>query len=584
MEQIDDLKLIKKYYGQAMMHLCRELFPTILEQKGLLFKLIDKKFNHSKFLYDDIVKTCQIDSFKDLIYSEVDVENNCKVITHKTPKELMEEAGYSLFECKTEEDIQSFKKYYAPGEELCTFNGERLNRCHVFFAVSKNINNIKRENFKYPERQDEYGTSVISIQFSKGNINTLSIKNRYNHKVNNPDSTFSNNLDNIKQGLTESFNKYYNLNINSNCKTGFELKDYVLANDGKYYKVNYEVNNIYYCPDNILIDNFEVKKYDKEKYIIFDYFILDLVNKKLCCETEDSFVKSIGEIEKVEILNNKEKETKNIIINNGIIITLNKQNQIIKYKNKIVKEIGNNFLALNKTIKTIILPNVIRINDFFLIDNKTLELIHLPKVEYVGEYFLNNNSNLEYLSLPNLKGVERNFLARNNSLKLINLPKVEYVARNFLYGNKNSLKNISLPNVIYISSSFLNSNVVLESINLPKVKQIYDNFLYHNNNLLTISLPEVVEICPGFLHNNETLIYASFPKVKQIYDDIFLKKYVLTYLYCPNLDTTILKEYNSKTFLKIMPNDIELVREALAHSEKIPLLALKPKKNKNPKY
>ena len=35
-----DLKLIKKHYGEKMMHLCRELFPTILERNGLLFKLL----------------------------------------------------------------------------------------------------------------------------------------------------------------------------------------------------------------------------------------------------------------------------------------------------------------------------------------------------------------------------------------------------------------------------------------------------------------------------------------------------------------------------------------------------------------
>lgn len=50
----------------------------------------------------------------------------------KTPSELMNEAGYDLYECETEKDIQSFKKYYSKGEELCTFRGGRLDRCRVF--------------------------------------------------------------------------------------------------------------------------------------------------------------------------------------------------------------------------------------------------------------------------------------------------------------------------------------------------------------------------------------------------------------------------------------------------------------------
>ena len=50
-----DLKDIKKYYGENMMHLCRELFPSLLEQEGLLFRIISDHFDYSKLLYDDII-------------------------------------------------------------------------------------------------------------------------------------------------------------------------------------------------------------------------------------------------------------------------------------------------------------------------------------------------------------------------------------------------------------------------------------------------------------------------------------------------------------------------------------------------
>ena len=50
----------------------------------------------------------------------IDVMNEIKEIgedevienSKKTPKELFEEEGYDFYECKTEEDIQKFKKYY----------------------------------------------------------------------------------------------------------------------------------------------------------------------------------------------------------------------------------------------------------------------------------------------------------------------------------------------------------------------------------------------------------------------------------------------------------------------------------------
>ena len=256
---VDDLKIIKKKYGEKMSHLCRELFPTILEQNGVLSKLMLDNFNESHDLYNDIVSNDLISEFKTFIYNKFDkIREDDKEVT-KTPEELLNFAGYNLVECTKESEIQYFKKYYAKGEELCTFNGNRLNRCRVFFAIKKNVDEIKRENFHEPKRQDEYGTSVLSIQFTKDGTNTLSIKNRYNHTVNNPDATFSNNLDNIIEGLTKSFEKYYGIK-QAYVNNDFEISHYVRANDGKYYKYNYEMNNIYYCPDNIIIDNFEVKQ------------------------------------------------------------------------------------------------------------------------------------------------------------------------------------------------------------------------------------------------------------------------------------------------------------------------------------
>ena len=148
-------------------------------------------------------------------------------------------------------------------------------------AVKKNVDEIKREDFKNPKRQDDYGTSVISIQFSRGASNTLSIKNRYNHTVENPDATFSNNLDNIILGLTDSFEQEYGYNLSHN-RSGFEIPGYVNVK-GKYYKYNYELDNIYYCPNNLIIDNFEViRDYQQmERYIVFDYAIIDLQEKKV---------------------------------------------------------------------------------------------------------------------------------------------------------------------------------------------------------------------------------------------------------------------------------------------------------------
>ncbi len=70
-----DLKIIKKKYGESMAHLCREIFPTLLETEGLLLSLLQSKFHENHSLYDDIKETYQLADFKNYIYSLVDVEN-----------------------------------------------------------------------------------------------------------------------------------------------------------------------------------------------------------------------------------------------------------------------------------------------------------------------------------------------------------------------------------------------------------------------------------------------------------------------------------------------------------------------------
>ena len=160
-----DLEIIKKKYGEEMSHLCRKLFPTILENEGELVKILLSNFNPTKFLYEDLVEENQACAFKDYIYKIKYSENEYKELDI-SPEELLKKAAYKLYECKSEEDIQKFTRYYEEDEKLCTFNGGRLKTDYVFFAVRQDALDLCRRDFEDPERQDDYGTSVISIQFS----------------------------------------------------------------------------------------------------------------------------------------------------------------------------------------------------------------------------------------------------------------------------------------------------------------------------------------------------------------------------------------------------------------------------------
>lgn len=550
-----DLKVIKKKFGENMMKLSRELFPTLLEEKGLLSGLFLDNFNPSKTLYDDIKKNHLEKEFKMFIYSflnEDEVIENSK----KTPKELFEEEGYDFYECKTEEDIQKFKKYYARGEELCTFKGKRLDKCYVFFAVKKNVDEIKRENFKNPIREDEYGTSVMSIQFTKDEAHTLSIKNRYNHALleGNPDATYRNNLENIAPGLTKSFENTYGL-VQFNPNTNFEMKNYVRGKDGKFYKYNYEINNIYYCTDNIIIDNFEVKKLPKERYIVMDYFILDMKEKKITLYDEsinDSFVSSIKNIKKIDAL--KEDSNKMVIIigeEGNMIIKLDPNDRIIEINNETLKSVSDNYFSKSKYIDKLYLNNVVEVGDNFLNKNKSLSKISMDNVKVIGKNFLEYNDSIEEISLLNVERIGYGFMFNSNNpkMKKINMPKVEIIGNSFMFSNY-SVMEVFMPNVKSIGNNFFIFNSIISTLNLPLVETIGDSFLENNELLYKLYLPNVTNIGYNFLKKNQVLKKIVIPNVVELNTGALQLNNSLEELYVPKvvkIGDDVLKYNNTLT-------------------------------------
>lgn len=439
---IGELAIIKKKYGENMMHLCRSLFPSIIES-GSLSTLLLKNFEPSRYLYNDIVENGKQVIFADYIYSLY--RNNAIVCydTDKSPKELLDSVGYDLYECETMDDVNYFIKYYDKEEILCTFNSNRIEECYIFFAIKKDVANIRREDFKYPRKEDLYGTSVLCIQFTRGLKNILSIKNRYNYTVFCPDSTFSNNLDNIVPGLTVSFAKEYKLNLLS-VTSKFELPGYVRASDGKYYKYNYKINNIYYCLDNIIVDEYRVidKYREKEKYLLIDYFIIDLVNKTIKLyddKLKDSFIDEFNSINNIIITKDKNTSLKTIEVfydtNKKAIIIVDSINKIIEYHNNYLTNVGNRFISHNKELNVLDTPNLEIVGNAFLRSNECLTCLVLNKIERIGNAFLRNNKRLELLFASNLEIVGNDFCYYNRSIIELYLPKLISVGNNFFYLN-----------------------------------------------------------------------------------------------------------------------------------------------------
>ena len=84
-----DLNRIKKKYGENFAHLCRELFPTILETEGLLPDIIESKFYPNKFLYDDIINNNLELRFQSFINGLLVKEETIKINKNKTPYKIL---------------------------------------------------------------------------------------------------------------------------------------------------------------------------------------------------------------------------------------------------------------------------------------------------------------------------------------------------------------------------------------------------------------------------------------------------------------------------------------------------------------
>ena len=515
-----DLKYIKKKYGEKMMHYCRECFPTILNVPGKLVEILNTHFYCVKdSLYNDIKENHKESEFNDFVYSNAGLKNEYDIRdVSKTPKELLDDAGYDLFECKTVEEVNSFKKYFILGEQLCTFldPASRLENKYVFFAVKKNILDIKREDFLIPDRQDEYGTSVISIQFTRDKNNHLSIKNRYNEVVNNPDSTFDNNLDNIIPGLTMSFYKAYGIREIYDENSEFQMEHYISI-DGEYYKYNYKLNDIYYCTNNIIALNGKVIKYDPEKYIIMDYFIIDLVNKKVDVfdnKLRDSFSEVIGKIKNIEIVRG-EKDKKVYITNeedNIFELTLSFDNKLIGIKNNMIDKLPNRFLISGQYLKNMEFSNVREIGNDVLYANTDLEHFNLSKAEVIGNYFLANNIKLTNIDLNKTIMIGDDFLKRNIIVESINFDSLQRVGNSFMFSNK-GLSSIVIPNLSYTGKCFFKSNDKVLFASFPSLQETGDFFMNDAKNLRMFEADNLRVTGDMFLMANKELDYISLPNL-----------------------------------------------------------------------
>ena len=459
-----DLGKIKKAYGEEFAQWCERPFAAILNNPGELYNILEQSFgvNCGRFLWRDIKKNDLQGKFQQYIFSRSTLKDSLfkkpvEEVT-ETPYELLKKKGYTLVECTTEAEVQSMKKYYAPGEELCTFHGRRLDESVVFFAIREDAKQLDRDSFKKPQREDPYGTSVLSIQFLRLFPHTLNIITRYNYAVDNPGGTYSNDLDEIIPGLSASFKKLLTergFQFPTNDQEEFEIPGYEKANDGKLYKINLNyMAGRFAGPGNIILRNGNVKQLPNHQ-ILIDAYILDRkANTISFCDEmmgKDGFMDALGEIQGTSIVDNPEsKDGRRIITikrkgqSQPAVITINAENEIVGYRDEGITEIQDYFMKYNLVLEELYTPNVISVGDECLPRNYTLREVYWPKVESIGQRLLKGDGELEIFEAPLVKKMGNECLCAIRKMKRLNLPSLEYLGYSFGMMN-NSLEELRAP-------------------------------------------------------------------------------------------------------------------------------------------
>lgn len=209
--------------------------------------------------------------------------------TPQDPFDLLKQAGYNAFFADTLGKQNSIKGYFDKGELLCTFNDSaRHQNYYIIHAVKDDVNNIKRANAGEEQRQDAYGTSVISIQIRKSG-GFIKITNRYNHSVGSADNTFNSNPDNIIEGLSAALKAYFNVVFSA---PKIQVPDDYILIGNQIFKYHEEANNIYYG-DQAWVQGVIIHAVDRNKGdALFDGFLFDnksKILKKIDPARADSF-------------------------------------------------------------------------------------------------------------------------------------------------------------------------------------------------------------------------------------------------------------------------------------------------------
>ncbi len=541
--------------------MAKSVYDIIKKQNGEKFAKAIRNYDSGIFDVEDIDKIVKFagkeaEPIMNYLISLKDVKIEEHGV-HKSPFELLREAGYVSMYADTleKQNNPDFQALYARGEEICTFRDpHRFENYHIIHCIKENINDIKREDFPNPKRQDEYGTSAISIQIAKSG-GFISIKNRYNHTVSACDNTFDSNPDNIIEGLSESLKYHFGVDFSSQKVSVPE--GYTLMNE-QILKYNFEENDVYFGKDFYAYGG-RITPIDKLREIMIDNCILDLSKKEITCPgcDDNALQEALQiEIEDKKLLVKNNEEGNKCLFADGVEILELKEGNIVSLNFPTVTELDNSFIYRNEYMKSINMPNLVMMRDGCFLDVESLVNVNLPNLKYMGSDCFRYIDSLASLNLPSLQKTGSYCFNDANSLTALEVPNLEKIGNN-CFQNADSLFSVKAPNLSTMwSCCFMDvaSLTLFESPNLQSMDsccfhqassltlfdapnlQSMDNSCFQNVNLLpSFYAPDLMSMGRYCFQNAEALVSLDMPVLQTIDDYCFQKISSLTSINLPNI-------------------------------------------------
>ncbi len=454
------------------------MYDIIKRQNGEAFAKAIRNYNSSIFDIENlpqIVRYAGRNPFPVLGYlnqlADKNVQQPKESRTVQDPFELLKKAGYNAFYVDSLEKQNAIRPYFAGGEELCTFEDEtRYQKYHVIHAIKEGADKLKREDFLgKEEREDEYGTSVISIQILKEG-GFIKITNRYNHTVDGCDNTFNSNPDNIIKGLSLALKDYFDVD--------FQCIDspFIVCNQN-IYKYHGERYNVYYG-DSYYIKDSVPYFINKDYQMVVDNFILDFKENKILvphAKDKEHYVNTAL----CDLIQNEIQDKKVTAIRQDGQTFVYADNQLILK----VRENALTYLNLKtKGYKITDEDNVLNVKELYgpsdsiFFDHEKIEEIYLDNITFLPDHSIVNCPNLRVFSSRNLMVMADHCLQDNPFLSVAEFDSLKEVGyRSF---RECGFKKIELNQLEKLTQDCFCSLPLVEEILLPNVKgDDFDCFL-----------------------------------------------------------------------------------------------------------